>query len=166
MRSASTARATTDDNRKRTDCRTDGEHEAADQQTNPWPGLWGYCCSRFCNERKSTASVFWCSMMMGNSELHGTYKISKSGNPLKACSSTHVISLLSSCRDLIEATPLKIRLPIEFNWLCDKSLWKKLKTEMVKSLQWEESQNHSPTIKEVQGTAQCQRNLIRNLQPL
>lgn len=51
-----------------------------------------------------------------------TYRISSSANPLKACSSKHVISLLSICRLRSDVAPLKIFRPIVVSKLCDRSL--------------------------------------------
>lgn len=53
-----------------------------------------------------------------------TYKISSSTKPRKACSSKHVISLLSICKLRSDVAPLNVFLPIIANELCDKSLYK------------------------------------------
>lgn len=54
--------------------------------------------------------------------LFKTYSISSSANPLKACSSKHVISLLSICKLRNDVASLKIFRPIVASELCDKSL--------------------------------------------
>lgn len=51
-----------------------------------------------------------------------TYRISSSTNPRKACSSKHVISLLSICKLRSEVAPLKVLRLIIDNELCDRSL--------------------------------------------
>lgn len=51
-----------------------------------------------------------------------TYNISNSANPLKACSSTHIISLLSNCKLLSDGAPLNIFRPIVVSELCERSL--------------------------------------------
>lgn len=51
-----------------------------------------------------------------------TYNISSSAKPLKACSSKHMISLLSICKLRNDGAPLNIFRPIVVNELCDKSL--------------------------------------------
>lgn len=54
-----------------------------------------------------------------------TYKISNSAKPRKACSSKHVISLLSICKLRNDVAPLNVFRPMICNELCDKSLLKK-----------------------------------------
>lgn len=53
-----------------------------------------------------------------------TYKISNSAKPRKACSSKHVISLLSVCKLRSDVAPLNVFRPIICSELCDKSLLK------------------------------------------
>lgn len=55
---------------------------------------------------------------------NGTYKISNSANPRNACSSRHVISLLSICKLRNDVAPLNVFRLIICNELCDKSLLK------------------------------------------
>lgn len=59
---------------------------------------------------------------MCNNFVDITYKISNSANPLKACSSMHIISLLSNCKLLSDGAPLNIFRPIVVSELCERSL--------------------------------------------
>lgn len=51
-----------------------------------------------------------------------TYRISSSASPRNACSSKHVISLLSTCKLRNDVAPLNVFRPIICNELCDRSL--------------------------------------------
>lgn len=58
MRSASTVKATTDDNHMRTGYRTDVGHVVAGQRINPSATRWDCCCSGFCKgEKEEKVSV-------------------------------------------------------------------------------------------------------------
>lgn len=60
--------------------------------------------------------------LKNKNETKYTYNISSSAKPLKACSSKHIISLLSICKLRNDGAPLKIFRPIVVSELCDKSL--------------------------------------------
>lgn len=70
--------------------------------------------------------------------MNETYNISSSANPLKACSSRHVISLLSICRLRNDVAPLKIFRPIVVSKLCDRSLceWHRRFFCLVQTFAW------------------------------
>lgn len=69
-----------------------------------------------------TVSVYSLSDLDKNIGKKITYRISSSTNPRKACSSKHVISLLSICKLRSEVAPLKVLRLIIDNELCDRSL--------------------------------------------
>lgn len=68
-----------------------------------------------------------------NSMCSNTYRISSSANPRNACSSKHVISLLSTCRLRNDVAPLNVFRPMICNELCDRSL--------NRNIEWKNTQN-------------------------